>query len=170
MVQTLKRIATIILYFAIGLIVLGLMGNFLLHSATTLDPVQGLQVGKNLVQFFVPGKGWFVDANTATLVTKDKLQSNGCQFLTSANGTTNYTYAMGTACQVVTAYTRGMRFWLVTDVPCAANCSLSIDNVVPQGTSIKRSDGKTDPGGLFDFTQGVPIWFDGTVFRIEWQR
>jgi hypothetical protein len=143
----------------------------LVLSATTMvNPFQALQAGKNLLLTGNASIGWFIDANTATMVTKTKLQSGDCQFLKSTNGTTLYTYQMGTACQVISAYTRGMRFWLVTDKQCAANCWLNIDNVSPTGTSIKRSDGTTDPGGLFDFTQGVPIWFDGTVFRIEWQH
>lgn len=144
------------------------LAALVLSATTAIYPTQGLQVGKNLVQYFVPGLGWFVDANTATLATKSTLQSGACTFVNSTNGTKAYTYAMGSTCQAITVYTAGMRFWLKTDTPCAADCSLNIDNVLLR--NIKRSDGKTDPGGQFDFTQGVPIWYDGTVFRIEWQH
>lgn len=105
--------------------------------------------------------------NTAIMVTKGVLQSGACQYLNSTNGTIGYTYQLGPSCQALTVYTKGMRFWLVTDTPCPGACSLNIDNVGLK--NIKRSDGLTDPGGIFDFTQGVPVWFDGTVFRIEWQ-
>ena len=138
------------------------------YGTTTINPVQGLQTGKNLVQYFVPGLGWFVDANTVTLVTKDKLQSGTCQFLNSTNGTKGYTYALGSACLALGVYTPGMRFWLKTDTPCIADCTLNVDNIGMR--NIKQADGTTDPKGLFDFTQGVPIWYDGTVFRIEWQH
>lgn len=157
MVSTLERVA---LGFMLGLVVAA--------ATTTINPVQSLQTGKNLVQYFVPGLGWFVDANTATLVTKNVLQSGSCAFINSTNGTKSYTYQMGTACQVITSYTAGMRFWLKTDTICTADCTLNIDSVGLR--NIKRSDGTTDPGGLFDFTQGVPIWYDGTVFRLEWQH
>lgn len=106
--------------------------------------------------------------NTATLATKATLQSGACQNINSGNGTIQYTATLGPTCQALAGYVVGMRFWLVTDAQCAAGCSLDIDK---QGVvAIKRADGSTDPGGLFDFTQGVPIRYDGKVFRIEWQR
>lgn len=107
-------------------------------------------------------------ANTATLVTKNVLQSGACTFLNSTNGTSGYTVSLGSTCQTLANYTAGQRWWLKTDAKCPASCSLNIDNVGPR--NIKRSDGTTDPGGLFDFTKGVPVWFDGLVFRIEWQN
>jgi hypothetical protein len=136
-------------------------------ATTSINPVQGLQVGKNLTQYFLPGKGWFVDSNTATMLTKLTQMSGACGYLNSTNGTTNYTYDLGPACQALTVYTKGMRFWLTADTKCPASCTLNINQV--NKVAIKRSDGTTDPGGIFDFTQGVPVWFDGLVFRIEWQ-
>jgi hypothetical protein len=107
--------------------------------------------------------------NTALIATKPMLESGACTYLNSTNGTTQYTYNLGLSCIALqNGYTVGMRFWLTTDTQCATGCSINIDN---QGiTAIKRSDGSIDPGGLFDFTQGVPIRYDGKVFRIEWQR
>ncbi len=107
-------------------------------------------------------------ANTATIVNKNILQSGACTFLNSMNGTVNYSYDLGPSCQAMTAYTAGQRFWLQTDIPCAAACWLTI-GLLPR-ISLKRSDGSTDPGGQFDFRQGVPIRYDGAVFRIEWQH
>ena len=109
-----------------------------------------------------------VGMNTGTVVSKTILQSGACTFLNSTNGTVNYTFDLGPSCQALNAYAIGQRFWLKADVPCPANCWLQIENLAQ--INIKRSDGTTDPGGLFDFTQGVPIWYDGTVFRIEWQH
>lgn len=106
--------------------------------------------------------------NTATQVNKTTLQSGACTFLNSTNGTKAYTATLGAACQALTAYSLGQRFWLTADAPCSADCSISIDNVGIK--NVKLDDGITDPGGLFNFSQGVPIWYDGTVFRIEWQH
>jgi hypothetical protein len=106
--------------------------------------------------------------NTATILTKLTQMSGACGYLNSTNGTTGYTYDLGSVCQALLVYTKGMRFWLTTDVPCPANCSINVSQVGL--VSIKRSDGATDPGGQYDFTQGVPIWYDGTVFRLEWQH
>lgn len=107
-------------------------------------------------------------ANTATLATKSTLQSGACTFLNSTDGTTDYTYDLGPGCINLAAYTKGQRWWLKTLTTCPAGCRLNINS---NGyLAIKRSDGTTDPGGQFDFTKGVPIWFDGTVFRIEWQN
>jgi len=107
-------------------------------------------------------------ANTATLVSKATLQSGACQFINSTDGSKSYTYAMGPTCQTLQSYVPGARFWLKTVTPCPADCSLNIDKLGQ--LSIKQSDGSTDPGGLFDFTRGVPIWFDGKLFRIECQH
>lgn len=120
--------------------------------------------------YLASGTGIQVSAgyNSATMVTKGVLQSGACTFLNSVNGTKAYTAALGATCQLLTSYSVGERFWLTADAPCAADCTINIDNVGIK--NIKRSDGKADPGGLFDFTQGVPIRYDGTVFRIEWQH
>jgi hypothetical protein len=106
--------------------------------------------------------------NTATVVSKLTLQSGVCDFVVSSNGTSGYTYKFGPAgCQALTAYTRGMHFRLTVDVTNGAgNCSLNIDNVGLK--SIKQADGLTDPiaGSLLPGRE-YPIWFDGTVFRLE---
>lgn len=106
--------------------------------------------------------------NTATQVNKTSLQSGACTYLRSTNGTKAYTVSLGLTCQALTSYTAGQGFWLTTDAPCPVDCSINIDNVGIK--NITLSDGGTNPGGQFDFTQGVPIRYDGTVFRIEWQR
>ncbi len=112
--------------------------------------------------------------NTAAIVNKNILQSGACTFLNSTNGTTGYTYSFGSTCQALTAYAIGQRFWLQTDTPCPisavqSGCTLNIDMVGIR--NIKQADGSTDPAfGQFDFKKGVPIRYDGTVFRIEWQR
>ncbi len=112
--------------------------------------------------------------NTATIVNKNILQSGACTFLNSTNGTAAYTVSLGPVCQALTAYTAGQRFWLQTDTPCPisasqSGCTLNIDTVGIR--NIKQADGLTDPlFGQFDFKKGVPIRYDGAVFRIEWQH
>jgi hypothetical protein len=127
--------------------------------------------GNGIVQACVPN-GARIDCtpsyNTTTIATKATLESGACTYLNSTNGTTAYDYDLGPACQALTAYTIGQRFWLTANAQCVAFCSLNINKVGQ--INIKRSDGSTDPGGLFDFTQGVPIRYDGKVFRIEWQH
>jgi hypothetical protein len=137
-------------------------------ASTAINPMQGLQMGKNLVQYFTPGKGWFVDANTATLLTKATAQSGVCDAVFSSNKTPAYTYSFGAAgCQVLTVYTKGMHLRLVPDVTNATGvCSLNIDNVGP--VNIKDKTGKNDPtASSLVPGQEYPIWFDGTVFRLE---
>lgn len=107
-------------------------------------------------------------ANTATLVTKNVLQSGACTFLNSTNGTTLFKASLAQGCAALQGYVKGMRFWIVANNKCSADCSIIVENL--SQVNIKRSDGTTDPGGLFDFTKGVPVWFDGLVFRIEWQQ
>ncbi len=62
------------------------------------------------------------------------------------------------------AYSIGMTFVLMVDVPCNAQCSLNVDGLGP--VSIKRSDGVTDPLGTL--AAGEPQWvfYDGRVFRL----
>jgi hypothetical protein len=149
-------------------------------ATTTVSPTQALQVGKNLVQYFVPGAGpntgWFVDANTATLLTKSTFQSGVCDFINSTNGTKAYTYTgFGAAgCQSLTTYTRGMHLRLVVDQTnfpdspglATGSCTLNIDNIGLK--NIKQQDGTTDPvaNSLMPGRE-YPIWFDGVVFRLE---
>lgn len=131
MVSTLERVA---LGFMLGLVVAA--------ATTTINPIQSLQTGKNLVQYFVPGAGWFVDANTATLATKTTLQSGSATRCVSANGT--FAYTCGT-CQVngqpaacngglnpvgtPATVVPGMELEFIPDVPCAAVqlCTLNVD-------------------------------------------
>jgi hypothetical protein len=140
-------------------------------ASTEINPRQGLQIGKNLVQYFVPGAGpntgWFVDANTATMLSKSTAQSGVCDFVASSNGTPAYTYSFGAAgCQVLTVYTKGMHLRLVPDVTNPGAASLNIDNVGIR--NIKQADGLTDPVAKFLLPgREYPIWFDGTVFRLE---
>jgi hypothetical protein len=141
-------------------------------ATTTVKPPQALQTGKNLIQYFVPGSGWFVDANTATLLTKATAQSGVCDFVASSNGTSGYTYTgFGAAgCQALTAYTKGMHLRLVVDVTNAVgHCSLAIDQInIGTPVAIKDKTGKNDPAAsLLVPGQEYPIWFDGTVFRLE---
>jgi hypothetical protein len=137
-------------------------------ATTTVKPPQALQTGKNLIQYFVPGSGWFVDANTSTLLTKATVQSGVCDVVFSSNKTSAYTYQFGPAgCQALTVYTKGMHLRLVPDVSNATGAaSLNIDNVGP--VNIKDKTGKNDPAAnLLVPGQEYPIWFDGTVFRLE---
>jgi hypothetical protein len=114
--------------------------------------------------------------NTAMILSKPTFQSGVCDFVPSSNGTSAYTYTgFGAAgCQALTAYTKGMHLRLVPDVTNAAGaCSLNIDsasglsgNVGP--VNIKDKTGKNDPAAsLLVPGQEYPIWFDGTVFRLE---
>ena len=139
-------------------------------ASTAINPIQGLQMGKNLVQYFTPSKGWFVDANTATLLTKATAQSGVCDAVFSSNKTFAYTYQFGPAgCQALTIYTKGMHLRLVPDVTNAVgHCSLAIDQVSGNPVAIKQADGLTDPvaSSLIPGRE-YPIWFDGTVFRLE---
>jgi hypothetical protein len=136
-------------------------------ATTTVKPPQALQTGKNLIQYFVPGSGWFVDANTATLLTKATAQSGVCDVVFSSNKTSAYTYSFAAGCQALTVYTKGMHLRLVPDVTNVTGvCSLNIDNVGP--VNIKDKTGKNDPvANLLVPGQEYPIWFDGTVFRLE---
>jgi hypothetical protein len=140
-----------------------------LVATTAINPTQGFQVGKNLVEYYTPGLGWFVDNNTTTMLSKSTFQSGVCDFVISSNGTFAYTYTgFGAAgCQALTVYTKGMHFKLVVDVTNAeGGCSLNVDNVGVR--NIKLADGSTDPapsslqpGWEYD------IWFDGTVWRLS---
>lgn len=107
-------------------------------------------------------------ANTTTLVTKPVLQSGVCDFVASSNGSSAYTYKFGIAgCQTLAVYSKGMHLRLVPDVTNASgNCTLNIDNLGP--IAIKQVNGTNDPtaGSLLP-GQEYPIWFDGTVFRLE---
>jgi hypothetical protein len=60
-----------------------------------------------------------------------------------------------------------MHLRLVPDVSNATGAaSLNIDNVGP--VNIKDKTGKNDPAAnLLVPGQEYPIWFDGTVFRLE---
>jgi hypothetical protein len=80
----------------------------------------------------------------------------------STTGSTNY--ACGISSSPIMAYTAGMTFVLVADVPCKDKCTLNLDALGPVG--IKRSDGVTDPGGTL--ASGQPQWvhYDGKVFRL----
>ena len=83
-------------------------------------------------------------------------------YCSSATGSTSY------ACRIsngtLAAYSTGMTFVLVVDVPCNTRCSLNVDALGP--ISIKRSDGVTDPSGTL--AAGQPQWvhYDGKVFRL----
>lgn len=109
------------------------------------------------------------DMNSAKIPTKSTVQSGALQYIESNNGTIAYTYNFGSipGGQALTSYTKGMGFYLKSDAQCASFCTLNIDKVGL--VNIKQSDGSTDPGGVYDFTRGVPIRYDGSVFRIEWQ-
>ena len=80
----------------------------------------------------------------------------------SATGSTSY------ACRIsngtLAAYSTGMTFVLVVDVPCNTKCSLNVDALGP--VSIKRSDGVTDPGGTLAAGQPQWVFYDGKVFRL----
>jgi hypothetical protein len=88
------------------------------------------------------------------------------------HGTQNYcssaTGSAAYACRIssgtLAAYSTGMTFVLMVDVPCSNKCSLNVDALGPIG--IKRSDGVTDPGGAL--AAGQPQWvhYDGRVFRL----
>ncbi|HTW63984.1 MAG TPA: hypothetical protein VME17_05175 [Bryobacteraceae bacterium] len=99
--------------------------------------------------------------NSSIISTHDTVHTNE-NFCTSTNGTTQYTCHL--PYKALTSYQTGMTFVLDTDAPCTASCSLNIDSV--GAVSIKRSDGKTDPGPAL--AAGEPQWvfYDGNVFRL----
>jgi hypothetical protein len=83
-------------------------------------------------------------------------------YCSSATGSTAYLCRMSRG--TLAAYSTGMTFVLVVDVPCNNQCSLSVDGLGPVG--IKRSDGVTNPGGALAPGQPQWVFYDGQVFRL----
>ncbi len=80
----------------------------------------------------------------------------------SATGNTSYDCRISSG--TLAAYSVGMTFVLVVNVPCNNKCSLNVDGLGPIG--IKRSDGVTDPGGILAAGQPQWVFYDGKVFRL----
>jgi len=62
------------------------------------------------------------------------------------------------------AYSAGLTFVLMVDVPCTSQCTLNIDGLGP--VTIKKSDGDLDPGGTLAAGQPQWVFYDGKVFRL----
>jgi hypothetical protein len=99
--------------------------------------------------------------NTSFIPTHDTVHANE-NYCKSTNGTIAYTCGMPN--KALTSYRAGMTFVLNVDTDCRANCSVNIDNLGT--TSIKKSDGATDPGGALKAGQPQWIFYDGKVFRL----
>jgi hypothetical protein len=126
------------------------------------SPAQGIVCVSN------PDGSSSPNVNTALIPTKSVVQS-GPVFCDSTNGTTRYACTFLTnSGAVLIQYTVGMFVLLRADTPNTGGCSLSIDNVVSQGTAIKQNDGLTDPAaGAIQAGRFYWLFFDGTVFRMQ---
>lgn len=100
-------------------------------------------------------------ADLAVLASRDAIHGdqNYC-----VSATHNATYACHIANTNLLSYSTGLTFVLYVDAPCPNQCSLNVDNV--GAVSIKRSDGKTDPGGSLIAGQPQWVFYDGRVFRL----
>jgi hypothetical protein len=99
--------------------------------------------------------------DTAVIPSRDLIHGTE-NYCFSATGSSAYTCRISRG--TLMGYTPGMTFVFVADMPCKDQCSLNIDGLGP--VSIKRSDGKTDPGDAL--VPGQPQWlfYDGRLFRL----
>ena len=130
-------------------------------AGTTLN----FESGNGIIQSCHPDGGARVTCapayDSAVIANRDALHGTH-NYCSSATGSTSY------ACRIssgaLTAYSAGITFVLVVDVPCNTQCSLNVDDLGP--VSIKRSDGVIDPGGTLGAGQPQWVFYDGKVFRL----
>lgn len=137
------------------------VGHKTVGSGTTLN----FESGNGIIQSCHPDGAARITCAPATdsAVVAHRDAIHGTQnYCYSTTGSTNY------ACSIsntpVLAYSTGMTFVLVPDVPCKDRCTLNVDALGP--VNIKRSDGVTDPNG--SLAAGQPQWvhYDGKLFRL----
>ncbi len=137
------------------------VGHKTVGSGTTLN----FESGNGIIQSCHPDGAARITCAPATdsAVVAHRDALHGTQnYCYSTTGSTNY------ACSIsntpVLAYSTGMTFVLVPDVPCKDRCTLNVDALGP--VNIKRSDGVTDPNGSLAAGQPQWVFYDGKVFRL----
>jgi len=130
-------------------------------AANTLN----FESGNGIIQSCHPDGGTRITCAPSydSAVIPNRGEIHGTQsYCLSATGSTSY--ACSISSDAITAYSAGMTFVLVVDVPCKDQCTLNVDALGP--VNIKRSDGVADPGGAL--AAGQPQWvsYDGKFFRL----
>jgi hypothetical protein len=127
--------------------------------------VLNFESGNGIIQSCHPDAGGRITCtpsyDSAVIPTHSNLRGTE-DYCFSTTKKTSYACSIPPA--VISAYTPGMTFVLVADVPCERQCSLNIDGLGP--VSIKRSDGRTDPFGALGAGQPQWLFYDGHVFRL----
>lgn len=164
MVSTLKSFLFGAAFTAFGL---------LLFGATAINPLQGLQTGANLVSRFTPGQGWFVDAQTATMLTRSTdVQSIDHWCNLSGGATSSFVCATpapaawcGGISNQPSGYAAGEWIDMVANVSTSGTASLNVNNCGVE--NVKLADGVTDPGAYI--VKGSLYHFvnNGAVFVVK---
>jgi hypothetical protein len=146
--------------------------------------VDGVPIGTTTMLNLVSGPGitWVQTAstvagqlnvqasvNTASIPNKNIVQSGACSvyFATGSNASA-FTASGAPQCQVLQALNEGMPFLFVPNGSNAPGATLTIDKFGPY--TLMEQDGQTEiPGNSMVSGYGYPMWFDGSVIRLQAQ-
>jgi hypothetical protein len=128
-------------------------------------PTLNFESGNGIIQACHPDGGSRITCassyDSAVMANRDMLHGTENYCSSTAHSTA---YVCHISRSPLSAYTTGLTFVLVVDVPCNSQCSLNIDNLGPG--SLKRSDGVTDPGATLVAGQPQWVFYDGQIFRL----
>jgi len=137
------------------------VGGRAVGSGNTLN----FESGNGIIQSCHPDSGARITCapayDSAVIAGREVIHGTH-NYCLSATKSTSYECRISNS--ALTAYTAGLTFVLMVDVPCNAQCTLNIDALGP--VSVKRSDGALDPGGSLAAGQPQWVFYDGKVFRL----